>query len=453
VSIVEEISTDKDSVKTTQIVAFATIFLFLIARSPIWEMKWDASGYINSSLYWVNGSSLDPEQLYIRGFLTSIVYWLPSFVGMKFLEPSVFGTYIFVLVLIQNSVLISWMSAYLLPRIVKLFTPISKITVWATAAPSAYVMYGFAPYSLMDIWAVAAMAFGLVLILKERTFALAFAGVAFGIAFNLRPSNLVTILLIIFGFTLFKKQKSAFVISGFLSAQLPQIVYNQVNFGSWSIIPNGLTKIGGLNQVLDGASIRYDTVGYSQFTVGGISFCDVNMYKLVKNFDPQSKIDLLEMFLRNPISSTVFQIKKLAGAFWWPVDVPYYDHNPVVNTVFGAVILLLTTMGAGALIYLISKSATLNTLSKTIFYAVFLGFGINLVLYHSETRYGLLVVLLAVCGLAALITLVNNGFEPINRLRFERTFVVSFLIYCALAAIAIFTFSGSFGLSHLKQCS
>jgi hypothetical protein len=334
-----------------------------------------------------------------------------------------------------------------------MFTPISKITVWAIAVPSAYVMYGFAPYSLMDIWAVAAMVLGLVLILKQKFASVFLAGVTFGVAFNLRPSYLVTIALISVCFLFVKKQNPFFLACGFLIAQLPQIVYNQVYYGSWSIIPNGLTKIGGLNQVLDGASIRYDTVGYSQFTVGGISFCDVNMYKLVKNYDPQSKIDLLEMFLRNPISSTVFQIKKLAGAFWWPVDVPYYDHNPVVNTVFGAVILLLTTMGTGALIYLISKSAALNTLSKTIVYAVFLGFGINLVLYHSETRYGLLVVLLAVCGLAALITLVSNGIEPLNRLCFERTFVVSFFIYCALAAIAIFTFSGSFGLSHLKQCS
>ncbi len=449
----EESSTDKASVKTTQIAAFSVIFLFLIARSPIWEMKWDANGYISSSLFWVNGGIFDPEQLYIRGILTSIVYWLPSFVGMKFLEPSVFGTYIFVLVLIQNSLLISWMSTYLLPQIVKLFAPIGKLTIWATAVPSAYVMYGFAPYSLMDIWAVAAMALGLVLILRQRIAFVFTAGVAFGVAFNLRPSYLVTIALMGVGFVIIKKQRSFFLACGLLIAQLPQIVYNQVYYGSWSIIPKGLTKIGGLNQVLDGASIRYDTVGYSQFTVGGISFCDLNMYKLVKSNNPQSKYELLELFLRNPISSIIFQIKKLAGAFWWPVDAPYYDHNPVVNTVFGAVILLLTTMGIGALVYLISKSETLNLLGKTIICAIFFGFLINLVLYHSETRYGLLVIILAICGLAALMTLISNGVESLKTLCCQRVFVVSFAVYIVLAILAVFTFSGSFGLTNLKHCS
>jgi hypothetical protein len=263
----------------------------------------------------------------------------------------------------------------------------------------------------------------------------------------------VTIVLLGVCFTIFKKERSILVACGFLLAQLPQIAYNQINYKSWSIIPNGLTKIGGLNQILDGASTRYDTVGYSQFTVGGISFCDLNMYKLLKNNDPQSRFELIELFLRNPISATVFQIKKLSGAFWWPVDVPYYDHNPVVNTVFGAVILLLTTMGIGALVYLISKSETLNLLGKSIISAIFFGFLINLVLYHSETRYGLLVIILAICGLAALMTLISNGAESLKTLCCQRAFVISLAVYIVLAILAVFTFSGSFGLTNLKHCS
>ena len=55
----EKLSGDKDSVKSTQVTAFVIVFLFLIARSPIWEMKWDALGYITSSWFWVIGGSFD----------------------------------------------------------------------------------------------------------------------------------------------------------------------------------------------------------------------------------------------------------------------------------------------------------------------------------------------------------------------------------------------------------
>jgi hypothetical protein len=449
----EKLSEDKDSVKSTQVTAFVIVFLFLTARSPILEMKWDALGYITSAWFWVNGGSFNAEILYFRGILTSIVYWLPSFVGTKFLDSSGFGTNIYVLVLIQNSLLISWMSAYLLPRIVTLFTPINRITIWATAVPSAYVMFGFAQYSLMDIWAVAAMALGLVLILKQRNSSALLAGVTFGVAFNLRPSYLVTIVLMGVCYLVFKKQRSFLIVCGFLLAQFPQIVYNHIYYGSWSLIPTGLTKIGALNQVLDGASIRYDTVGYSHQPMLGISFCDLNMYKLVMSNNPQSKFELLELFFRNPISATIFQLKKLAGAFWWPVDAPYYDYDPVVNVIYGAVILLLTSMGIGALFHLLSKSTNLDMAGKAIVCAIFIGFLINLVLYHSETRYGLLVVVLAICGIAALITMTSNGNQSLEKLRSSRTLVILLAIYVVLAVMAIYTFSGSFGLTNLTHCS
>jgi len=76
-----------------------------------------------------------------------------------------------------------------------------------------------------------------------------------------------------------------------------------------------------------------------------------------------------------------------------------------------------------------------------------------LVLYHSETRYGLLVVILAICGVAALITTTSNGVQSLEKLRSSRTLFISLAIYLVLTVIAIYTFSGSFGLTNLNHCN
>jgi len=144
---------------SVKFVCFVTLFAFLIARNPIWNMLWDADGYMNSAIIWVSGGPHESvsEQLYYRGFLTSIIFYLPAFLGINYFEPTQFGTYIYVFVMVQNAIIISWMSAYVLPKIVGLFQPINNLTVLTTSLLGFYVMNSFVPYSLMDLWALACL--------------------------------------------------------------------------------------------------------------------------------------------------------------------------------------------------------------------------------------------------------------------------------------------------------
>jgi hypothetical protein len=140
-------------------VCFTTLFLVLIARNPVWTMLWDADGYMNSAIHWVTGGPHEKvaEQLYYRGFLSSLVYYLPAFLGLNYFEPSQFGTYVYVFVMVQNALIISWMSSYILPKIVELFVPLKNLTVVITSMLGFYVLNAFVPYSLMDLWALACL--------------------------------------------------------------------------------------------------------------------------------------------------------------------------------------------------------------------------------------------------------------------------------------------------------
>ena len=187
-------------------------------------MVHDAHWYLNSSLQWFGGGVKDDEQLIIRGFLSSIVYLAPSFLDAKLLDPSVFGSYIYGFVMIQNAILASWIAVYMLPKIAGHFSPPKYSTVVITSVLGVYVLHSFVPYSLMDLWGVAFLLSGCWLIYENKTVRLIVAGLALGICFNLRPSYLITLVLI-FGFVLFyRKTKAVFVVLGFTLAQVPQVV-------------------------------------------------------------------------------------------------------------------------------------------------------------------------------------------------------------------------------------
>jgi hypothetical protein len=438
-----------------QRVLFLGSFVFLIARSPVWDMVWDANGYLNSSLQWFGGGVKDDEQLFYRGVLSSFVYLPPSFIGAKFLEPSVFGTYIYVLVMIQNAALASWISVYLLPKVSGLFTPPKHSTVVVTSVLGVYALHSFVSYSLMDLWAVAFLLSGCWLIYENKRGRFTVAGLALGVCFNLRPSYLITLVLIL-GFVLFdKKTKAVFVALGFILAQSPQVVYNWFEYRTLSIVPSGLAKLSGSNPLLGAASIRYDSIGYSKFASGGVSFCDQAMYELVVKSGATSRFELLKIYLFNLDEFAPFFLKKLAAAFWWPVDVPYYDHNPIVNSVFGAVILFIFVFGFGYTIWMVFRSMGWINQQSLVAVLVGAGFLANLFLYHSETRYGLPLVLLGIVGLALFSSeiLALDSFEHFFWRAHKRYVLSCSVVYAVLFFFAASNVMGSAGMANLGLCT
>lgn len=350
---------------SVKFICFLGFFLLLLARNPVWSMLWDADGYMNSAIFWVSGGPHESvaEQLYYRGFLTSIVYYLPAFLGFNYFEPTEFGTYIYVFVMVQNAIIISWMSSYVLPKIVGLFRPINNLTVFTTSLLGFYVMNSFVPYSLMDLWALACLMPVVYLIHSQNRFALSASGLLMGLCLNLRPSYLFAILLLICSAFVIKKASVFLMLPGLITSQIPQMLYNEKWNDSLSIFPLGLGKITGQLATFAAYSIRYDTVAYRPFAQGGLSFCDKKMMEIAMITKPKSTFETALLFLQNPGHSAIFLIKKLAAAFWWPVTVPYYEHNPLVNSIYGSLVLLIVVFGLSKMILMFVKSDQKNDLS------------------------------------------------------------------------------------------
>jgi hypothetical protein len=438
---------------SVKFVCFVTLFAFLIARNPIWNMLWDADGYMNSAIIWVSGGPHESvsEQLYYRGFLTSIIFYLPAFLGINYFEPTQFGTYIYVFVMVQNAIIISWMSAYVLPKIVGLFQPINNLTVLTTSLLGFYVMNSFVPYSLMDLWALACLMPVVYLIYSQKRIALSISGLLLGLCLNLRPSYLFAILLLVISAFFIKKMAVLLMLPGLIVSQIPQILYNAQWNDSLSIFPIGLGKITGRLATFAAYSIRYDTVAYRPFAQGGLSFCDKKMKEIALIAKPESTFETALLFLQNPGHSAVFLMKKLAAAFWWPVTVPYYEHNPLVNSIYGALVLLIVVFGLSRIIMILISSDQKKRFIGV--FAVLVGFLINLVLYSNETRYGLSVVLIAICGIAICVSRFNLSTEIIGLSgTFTKANVATLAVYIFLSGIAVFTLMGNFGFETIKNC-
>jgi hypothetical protein len=354
--------------------------------------------------------------------------------------------------MVQNAIIVSWMSAYVLPKIVGLFQPINNLTVLTTSLLGFYVMNSFVPYSLMDLWALACLMPVVYLIHSQKKIALFIAGLLLGVCFNLRPSYVFVILLMV-GSAFFIKKLSVFLMfPGLIVSQIPQVLYNAKWNDSLSIFPLGIVGTTSRLATFAAYSIRYDTVAYRPFAQGGLSFCDKKMMEIALMAKPESTFETALLFLQNPGHSAIFLIKKLAAAFWWPVTVPYYEHNPLVNSLYGALVLLIVVFGLSRMILIFVSSDQKKRFIGAI--AVLIGFLINLVLYSNETRYGLSVVLIAICGIAICVSRFNLSTEIIGLGgTFTKANVATIAVYIFLSGIAVFTLMGNFGFETIKNCS
>jgi hypothetical protein len=436
-----------------KLICFLALFLVLMARNPVWTMLWDADGYMNSAIHWVTGGPHEQvaEQLYYRGILTSVVYYIPAFIGIKYFEPTQFGTYLFVFVMVQNALIVSWMSSYVLPKIVGLFAPVNSFTVVTTSMLGFYALNSFIPYSLMDLWALACLLPVIYLIHSQKKIAPVVCGVLLGVCLNLRPSYLFAIVLLIGSAFAIKKFSVLLMLPGLFISQIPQLIYNSKWNDSFSIFPAGLGKITERLATFAAYSIRYDTVAYGPLPKGGLSFCDEKMMAIALKAKPESTFETALLLLQNPGHSSVFLIRKLAAAFWWPVNVPYYEHNPLVNTIYGSVMLLIVTFGLSRIFFMFVRTEQKKRYLGA--FAVIAGFLINMVLYSNETRYGVSVVLIAICGIAIML---NQPIYSLGRIHigyfFNKDNAIALTIYFVFMCIAAFTLMGNFGFQSIKNC-
>lgn len=438
---------------SVELICFLALFMVLVARNPAWEMLWDAQGYMLTSSYWLSAVPHEQiaEQLHIRGILTSFIYLIPTFLGNNFLKTSQFGTYTFVFVMVQNAILISWMCAYVFPKITGLLGPKNSLTVVTTSLLGFYALNSFVPYSLMDLWALAFLMPVVYLIHSKSRTTLATCGLLLGVCLNLRPSYIFAIILLIVSAFVINRASLFLLTPSLFLASIPQMIYNYKWYESFSMFPKGLGSISSYLAQFASYYIRYDTIAYRPPSLGGLSFCDKTMKEIAFKVKPESTLDTVLVLLLNPDHSAFFLIKKLASAFWWPVTVPYYEHNPIVNSVYGAVLLFIVTFGLSKILRnFISSDQKKQYLGV---FAIATGFCCTLILYTNETRYGASVVILAICGVALYATQFKIEFGRIvvgGQLNGQ--IAGTFAVYTILTLVAVFTLVGDFGFQSISNC-
>jgi hypothetical protein len=430
---------------------FLLSLIFLLARTPVWNMVWDADGYFNSSIAIATGT-FDANKFIYRGVLTSLVYVIPSFVGLRFLEPTVFGTYLYVLVLFQNALIVSLVGSYIIPRLLELFIPRSKSALIASSLISVYAFQSFVPYSLIDVFAVALLIPSIYLMNSQRNIVALIYGLILGVSVNLRPSYLATAIFLVLCAAVIQRHRSLIFYTGLIISQLPQVIFNWLHFQSFSFFALASGKFASSNYNLAAYAIRVDSRTYPQLGKSEpLLFCDKRMFDLAKQSNLTSTIDMLVMFVKNPIATFVFEVKKISSAVWWPVTVPYYDHNPLVNTVFGAVIALVVVLGTSMLILLVMKSTTKKNFLG--FVAVYFGFFVNIIVYHNEPRYALPVVVVSIVGFVLLCTKLLNlplaGALPELTRNWK---VATAVVYLVVVLSAILVLVGDRGFASLSAC-
>jgi hypothetical protein len=167
---------------------------------------------------------------------------------------------------------------------------------------------------------------------------------------------------------------------------------------------------------------------------------------------PESTFETGLLLLQNPGNAFLFIIKKTAAAFWWPVTTPYFEHNPIVNSVFGFFVLALMVFGVSKVIKIFVGSSNWRYFLGM--FAVIAGFFINLVLYSNETRYGLSVLLIAICGIAiAIDSRWRSSNEDSSATYLSKWNIATVIVFTVLFLTAMFTLMGDFGFTSIANCS
>jgi hypothetical protein len=277
-------------------------------------------------------------------------------------------------------------------------------------------------------------------------------GLILGIAVNLRPSYLATVIFLALCAAVIQRRRSLIFYSGLIISQLPQVIFNWMYFKSFSFLALASEKFAGSNYSFAAYAIRVDSRAYPQIGKSEpLIFCDKRMFDLAKQSDLTSTFDMLVMFVKNPIAAFAFEVKKISSAFWWPVTVPYYDHNPLVNTVFGAVIAFVVVSGTSMLVLLFVKSTTKKSLFG--FVAIYFGFLVNIILYHNEPRYALPIVVVSIGGFVLLCMKLFNLPLAVALPEVTRNWkLATAVVYLIVVLSAMLVLVGDQGFASLSSC-
>jgi hypothetical protein len=422
-------------VRRAQLAAVTVVTFAVCLQDPAEAFVADATIYWGGAMAIVEGGDVFAQGwLGLRGISTAFLY-LPAAAVVALAGGSVAAF----AVLVQNAVLIASIGAVLIPGVVGLWRPVTPAVVWTTAAGSALLLAGLATAPLSDLWAAALM-LAAVVALKERSWrALLFAGVATGLAFNIRPAVLFAMLGIALAVCLVRRVRGLWFLGGVAFALVPQILANRWWDISWLPWPEETFVLTQVQARYASYTVRFDGV-LGPDGLAPLFYCSPSMAGAIDGEAPGSGGDMVGLFVANLPQAIVFSAQKVGAALHWPLTMPYYTDAPGVNALFALTVTAGAVVGAAALLRSTVRQGWRSMgLARLVVLILWVSSVASLISAATENRFALSLVSLGIAGCGLLVA---DG-VPDVRGRAGRIWVA----VVALAVVAVFAV-GTTGLQH-----
>jgi hypothetical protein len=426
--------------RRVQFAAAALVALATCLQEPASAFRADASTYWGATMAILHNGDLHTVGLLdLRGIATSVLY-LPAGVAVAVAG----GAGAAFAVMFQNALLIGAVGAFLLPRFVGLWRPVTPRLVWACATGAGLLLAGFAPVPLTDLWAASLLIAATVALRERRWYRLLISGAAAGLAFNLRPAVLFPVVGIALAVLIARRASALWFLAGAAAAVLPQSLYNLSHGISWLPWPEQTLALSGMQAHFASFTVRYDTLE----TPAGLAplfYCSPTMAQTIGESPPSSAGELVGAFLSHPVEASVLSAQKVAAALHWGIAMPYADKAPGVNALFALLVTAVAVVGATAGLHaVLGTRLRAMPLPHVAAVLLWLGSVASLVSAATESRFAMVPVLVGIAGCGALID--AGMHSPRNRRTWVRIGAV------ALAVVAVFAVGAS-GLQHPIQGS
>lgn len=393
---------------------------------------YDAKDYWNSAVSLLDGVEPAGGQLKVRGALTAAVY-TPAAALAKIVGDSSAPFF----VLVQNSALIAWVGAHLVPRLLAVRGTVTAQGRLAVAFVTWVTLAGFAPYPIMDLYAATLCLVAVSFLGSARWWSLALAGLAAAAAANIRPAYVIPIALLLVVVAVRYRWRAGFVLLGALVALVPQVLLNWLRYDTLSLSPVMTDFLVGLQADYASYIVRYDTYLFSippqQF------YCSPAMARAAAENPVTSTGELVMTFLQNMPHSIVFALQKIAASLHWPVASPYSTVDVGLNGLFGVGVTIVAVVGVASIVGSIRRRASATTnLQAILLSTLAIGTALTLVSSATETRFAVCVVMIGIVGVGFR---VDDWFARAVRPS-RRAVVITLLLVCVVVLF------GYWGLAH-----
>ncbi|WP_149205418.1 hypothetical protein [Actinotalea subterranea] len=395
----------------------------------------DADAYWSVAMSLAKGEAPFPGYFDLRGVLSGIAY-VPAALVVRAGGDILAGS----AVLAQNSLLVGWFAAFLLPALARPWRELGTPGRWGGAFLAWTVLRGFAPYPLMDIYAVTAALLALVLVQRRGIGALIGAGLMLGYAVNVRPAYLPVIALLAVVTVVVRSWSSFWVALGGAVALAPQILYSWLSREVLSLSPAATEGLVALQAGYAAYTVRYDTAPWD----GGIDarqfFCSPAMAANVHPL-PTTTTELAAAYLSNFEHALPFALQKVAASLHWPLSTPYLHPAPGLDALFSAAVTIIAVVGCATL----ALSPVLRRRHTSRGLWVAWGLVISTVVASiatlagsaTESRFAIPLVLIGVVGVSVL---ADAGLGAVRA--YPRAFAAAVVAACMVVAL------GYAGLAH-----